>query len=79
MARRRQPAARRATAAHFPVEVNEMSDHRVSFESDPIGATPEGWTATLTGKGDPKWTVETDEIESLTGGSAYLNCAGVTR
>src|SRR5258706_1172346 len=38
-----------------------MSDHRVSFESDPIGATPEGWTATLTGKGDPKWTVETDE------------------
>jgi len=63
MARRRQPAARRATTAPsiFPLKVNEMSDHRVSFESDPIGATPEGWTATLTGKGDPKWTVETDE------------------
>jgi hypothetical protein len=38
-----------------------MSDHKVSFESNRIGATPEGWTATLTGKGDPKWTVESDE------------------
>ena len=38
-----------------------MSVHRVSFESDQIGTTPEGWAATLTGKGDSKWTVETDE------------------
>jgi len=38
-----------------------MSNHMVSFESTRIGATPEGWTATLTGKGDPKWTVENDE------------------
>ena len=38
-----------------------MSNHAVSFESTRIGATPEGWTATLTGKGDPKWTVESDE------------------
>ncbi len=38
-----------------------MSDKTVSFESNQIGATPEGWTATLTGKGDPKWTVERDE------------------
>ena len=38
-----------------------MSIHTVSFESTRIGATPEGWTATLTGKGDPKWTVESDE------------------
>jgi hypothetical protein len=38
-----------------------MSNHTVSFESDQIGVTPEGWTATLTGKGDPKWTVESDE------------------
>jgi len=40
-----------------------MSDHTVSFDSNEIGATPEGWTATLTGKGDPKWTVERDETE----------------
>jgi hypothetical protein len=38
-----------------------MSNHAVSFESTRIGATPEGWTATLTGKGDPNWTVESDE------------------
>jgi hypothetical protein len=37
-----------------------MSDI-VSFESNQTGATPEGWTATLTGSGDPKWTVESDE------------------
>jgi Domain of Unknown Function (DUF1080) len=38
-----------------------MSNHTVSFESIRIGATPESWTATLTGKGDSKWTVESDE------------------
>jgi len=38
-----------------------MSEHTVNFESNQIGAAPEGWTATLTGKGDPKWTVESDE------------------
>ena len=38
-----------------------MSNHTVSFESTRIGATPESWTATLTGKGDSKWTVESDE------------------
>jgi hypothetical protein len=48
-------------ATLFSMEVNEMSDNRVSFESDQIGATPKGWTATLTGKGDSKWTVESDE------------------
>jgi hypothetical protein len=38
-----------------------MSNHAISFESSQIGAAPEGWTATLTGSGDPKWTVESDE------------------
>jgi hypothetical protein len=37
-----------------------MSNHAVSFESTRIGTAPEGWTATLTGSGDPKWTVESD-------------------
>jgi len=48
-------------ATPFLPEVNDMSEHTVSFESNKIGATPEGWTATLTGKGDPKWTIESDE------------------
>jgi hypothetical protein len=44
----------------FSLEVNDMSNHAVSFESTRIGTAPEGWTATLTGSGDPKWTVESD-------------------
>jgi hypothetical protein len=36
-----------------------MAD-RVSFAEDRIGAAPKGWTATLTGKGQPKWTVDED-------------------
>jgi hypothetical protein len=48
-------------AAFFLLEVNDMSNHAVSFESAQTGVTPEGWTATLTGSGNPKWTVENDE------------------
>jgi hypothetical protein len=47
-------------ATVFLLEVNDMSNHAVSFESDQTGVTPEGWTATLTGSGNPKWTVEND-------------------
>jgi 3-keto-disaccharide hydrolase len=46
--------------ALFLLEVSDMSNHAISFESTQIGATPEGWTSTLTGSGDPKWTVESD-------------------
>ena len=38
-----------------------MADNRVTFESDAVGAAPKGWTATLTGRGDAKWTVEQDQ------------------
>jgi 3-keto-disaccharide hydrolase len=44
----------------FLMEVTAMADNRSSFETDAVGATPKGWTATSTGKGDPKWTVEQD-------------------
>ncbi len=37
-----------------------MADNAPNFETDPIGASPKGWTATETGKGAPKWTVEQD-------------------
>jgi hypothetical protein len=59
----RHPHARWAiiAATFFLLEINDMSNHAVSFESTQIGATPEGWTSTLTGSGDPKWTVESDE------------------
>src|SRR5438552_3812228 len=38
-----------------------MADSKPSFETDVLGAAPKGWTATRTGKGDPKWTVEQDQ------------------
>jgi hypothetical protein len=54
---------RRATLAAtvFLLGVNDMSNHAISFESTQTGIVPEGWMATLTGSGDPKWTVENDE------------------
>ena len=42
-----------------------MSKHAISFEGTQTGAAPEGWTSTLTGSGDPKWTVESDETAPL--------------
>ena len=36
-----------------------MAD-QASFADDPVGAAPKGWTATMTGKGNPKWSVEKD-------------------
>jgi len=45
----------------FLLGVNDMSNQAIGFESSRIGSVPEGWTATLTGSGDPKWTVENDE------------------
>jgi hypothetical protein len=58
----RRPYVRRAmiAAIFILLEVNDMSNHAISFEGTRIGAAPEGWTATLTGSGDPKWTVESD-------------------
>jgi hypothetical protein len=33
----------------------------VSFDTEPVGAAPKGWTLTMTGRGTPKWTVERDD------------------
>ena len=38
-----------------------MTDNRADFEADAVGIPPKGWTATKTGKGDPKWTIEQDK------------------
>jgi hypothetical protein len=42
------------------IERNASADTAVSFEADMIGAAPKGWTATKTGSGEAKWTVEQD-------------------
>jgi hypothetical protein len=41
--------------------VSVMALTTVNFDSDTAGAPPKGWTATKTGQGDPKWTVEQDQ------------------
>ena len=33
----------------------------INFDDDTPGAPPRGWSATKTGKGQPKWTVEQDD------------------
>jgi len=33
----------------------------VNFDGDALGAPPRGWTITMTGRGDPRWTVEKDD------------------
>ena len=38
-----------------------MAESAVTFETDAVGTVPKGWTATKTGKGDPKWTIEQDQ------------------
>src|SRR5436305_14571796 len=48
-------------AALFLMEIDDMSNRAISFESNRTGVAPEGWTATLTGTGNPQWTVETDD------------------
>ena len=32
----------------------------LNFDNGAVGAPPDGWTLTMTGKGQPKWTTETD-------------------
>src|SRR6058998_1859210 len=33
----------------------------IHFDDATAGAAPPGWTATKTGKGEPKWTIEKDD------------------
>jgi hypothetical protein len=48
-------------AIFFLLETHDMSNRALSFEGTRTGVAPEGWTATRTGSGDPKWTVESDD------------------
>jgi len=47
----------------------------VNFDADVIGQAPAGWTCGATGKGTPKWTVETDP--SAPGKGHVLRQSGV--
>jgi len=52
-----------------------------NFDKDKTGAAPEGWQAGVTGKGNPKWTVEADtsaqskpNVLKLSGEGTYPYC-----
>src|SRR6266403_2555241 len=53
----------------------------VNFDNFKTGAPPPGWTATKTGKGDPKWEVVADDsapskpnVLKQSGGATYPVC-----
>jgi hypothetical protein len=54
-------AALNAAAICYFTESTAMADSTALFETDIVGSPPKGWTATKTGTGEPKWTVEQDE------------------
>jgi hypothetical protein len=47
------------------MEASVMAESSVSFEADAIGAAPKDWTATKTGQGNPKWTIEQDGASKI--------------
>ena len=42
------------------IAMNAFAVEIVNFDSATAGAAPEGWTAGVTGRGSPRWTVERD-------------------
>ena len=50
-----------AAAVVFLVAIGRIAmAEPVNFEDGVIGSAPKGWTLTKTGRGEPKWTIETD-------------------
>src|SRR5262245_54330129 len=53
----------------------------VNFDNAAVGSAPAGWTATKTGTGNPKWTIEQDvgaprkpNVLERSGVATYLIC-----
>jgi hypothetical protein len=41
------------------IETTALAE-KITFDTDAIGAAPQGWTLAMTGTGTPKWSVEND-------------------
>ena len=53
---------RKAVAVVFSLALGRMAmAQTVNFDADAVSAPPRGWTITMTGRGNPKWTVEKDD------------------
>jgi len=46
--------------AAFVLAAMSAGANTIDFDSAPAGVAPPGWTCGVTGKGNPRWTVETD-------------------
>lgn len=57
------------------LQATSAAGESVSFADDMVGAAPKGWTLTLTGKGQPNWTVQSDaggaKVLRQTGNATY--------
>jgi hypothetical protein len=50
-----------ASAAVLTVGMEEIAmAETLNFDDATVGTSPDGWTMTMTGKGQPKWTVEAE-------------------
>ena len=53
---------RKVVAVVFSLALGRMAmAETVNFDADAVSAPPRGWTITMTGRGNPKWTVEKDD------------------
>ena len=50
-----------AVIASTSLLAGEAQVETITFNDAPAGAPPPGWTATKTGEGEAKWTIEKDE------------------
>ena len=40
------------------LSASQVVARTIDFDKDPVGASPDGWTCGVTGRGTPKWSVE---------------------
>ena len=53
---------REVVAVVFSLALGRMAmAETVNFDADAVSTPPRGWTITMTGRGNPKWTVEKDD------------------
>jgi len=57
------------------LSTSAMAD-TISFDADVVGQPPTGWTCGTTGRGTPKWTIETDP--SASGGKVLRQSGSAT-
>lgn len=55
-----RPSARASLVLALMLMGGNAMAETLNFDNAPAGTAPAGWTLTMTGKGEPKWTVEAE-------------------